>query len=101
MELVNLELNDLLDEGFDIDLTGFELPDDLFENQEIIEDEVPEEVEERCKTGDLWKLGGHRLICGDSTDSNVIDNLMNGTKADMVFTDPPYGYNYQSNMRTK
>lgn len=45
--------------------------------------------------------GGHRLICGDSTDAAIIDRLMDGQKADMVFTDPPYGYNYQSNMRTK
>ena len=50
---------------------------------------------------DESEIHSHRLICGDSTDVNVIDRLMDGGKADMVFTDPPYGYNYQSNMRTK
>lgn len=101
MEIVISELEDLKAMDFDIELTGFELPDET-EQTEVIEDEVPEEVETRAKVGDLWKLGGgHRLICGDSTDSAVIDKLMDGQKADMVFTDPPYGYNYQSNMRTK
>ena len=100
MELVISELEDLKAMDFDIELTGFELPDET-EQTEVIEDEVPEEVETRAKLGDLWKLGGHRLICGDSTDTAVIDRLMAGQKADMVFTDPPYGYNYQSNMRTK
>ena len=98
--MVISELEDLQAMDFDIELTGFELPDET-EQTEVIEDEVPEEVETRAKLGDLWKLGGNRLICGDSTDAAVIDKLMDGQKADMVFTDPPYGYNYQSNMRTK
>lgn len=72
---------------------GFELNLDDDEPQEIEEDEAPEEVETRCKLGDIWQLGNHRLICGDSTDVNVIDRLMDGVKADMVFTDPPYGMN--------
>lgn len=94
MDLVTSELEMLLDNDFDIDLTGFELPDDEpDEEADVIEDDVPEEVETRCKLGDLWKLGGHRLICGDSTDVNVIDRLLDGQKADMVFTDPPYGMN--------
>lgn len=83
---------------FDID---WDLPD-LDNDAEIIEDEAPEPpAEPKAMIGDLYELGGHRLICGDSTDSAVIDRLMDGTQADMVFTDPPYGYNYQSNMRTK
>ena len=82
----------------EIDFTGYDIEWDLPELQEeepqdIIEDEVPENVETRCKIGDLWQLGGHRLICGDSTDIAVIDRLMDGVKADMVFTDPPYGMN--------
>ena len=89
MDLVFSELEELKDMDFDIELTGFELPDET-EQIEITEDEVPEEVETRAKVGDLWKLGGHRLICGDSTDITVIDRLMDGVKADMVFTDPPY-----------
>jgi len=84
-----------LDGIFDIDMSefGFELNLDDNEPQEIVEDEVPEEVETRCKLGDLWQLGEHFLICGDSTDPAVIDRLMDGVKADMVMTDPPYGIN--------
>ena len=84
---------------FDID---WGLPEDIEEPSEIEEDEAPEPpTEPKAKLGDLYILGNHRLICGDSTDVAVIDRLMDGVKADMVFTDPPYGYNYQSNMRTK
>jgi len=76
---------------FDID---WGLPEDIEENTEIEEDEVPEPPEEpRAKLGDLWQLGSHRLICGDSTNVAVIDRLMDGVKADCVFTDPPYGMN--------
>ena len=65
-------------------------------------DDVPEPPEEPItKPGDLWILGNHRLLCGDSTDVLAVERLMDGQKADMVFTDPPYGMSYQSNMRTK
>ena len=84
----------------DMSQFGFEISEEE-EPTKITEDDVPEEVETRCKLGDLWQMGGHRLICGDCTDTGVLDKLMNGQKADMVFTDPPYGYSYQSNMRTK
>ena len=89
-ELEGLDFDDY-DFGFDID---FDLDEE--EPQEIEEDEIPEEVETRCKLGDVWKLGNHRLICGDSTDPAVIDRLMDGVKADMVFTDPPYGMKKES-----
>ena len=83
-ELEGLDF-DGFDFGFDLDL------DDLFEDEkEIEEDEIPEKAETRCKLGDLWQLGNHRLICGDSTDPAVIDRLMDGVKAECVFTDPPY-----------
>ena len=101
MDLVLAELQDLEDMDFDISLTGFEMPEIEAEDSEIIEDDVPEVVETRCKHGDLWKLGGHRLICGDSTDIAVIDRLMDGAKADMVFCDAPYGYKYESNHQDK
>lgn len=88
-ELLNMELGDLdfgdFDFGFDHDI------DEHFEDEkEIEEDEIPQKAETRCKLGDLWKLDSHRLICGDSTDVAVIDRLMDGVKADCVFTDPPY-----------
>ena len=78
MDLVNLELQALQDMDFDISLTGFEMPEIETEEPEIVEDEIPEEVETRCKLGDIWQLGDHRLICGDCTDSAVLDNLMGG-----------------------
>ena len=90
MNLVVSELEMLQSLDFDIDLTGFELPEEE-EEVEVVEDEEPETVEERCRPGDLWKLGSHRLICGDSTSPTTISRLMNGKIADMVFTDPPYG----------
>jgi len=58
-------------------------------------DEVPEEVETRCKPGDLWILGRHRLLCGDSTKADDVARLMDGAVAEMMFTDPPYGVNYE------
>ena len=101
MNLVNMELEALDDMDFDVSLTGFEMPEIEVEDSEIIEDDVPEEVETRCKVGDLWQLGSHRLICGDSTDIAVIDRLMDGVKADMVFTDPPYNVDYSNVDRPK
>lgn len=91
LEALGQEL-DLGEIGFDKD----DLSKLLFTKQEIKEgltgdDKIPEEVETRCKLGDLWILGEHRLLCGDSTDILQIQKLMGGDKADMVFTDPPYG----------
>ena len=95
-ELLDIDTIDMSDYGFDIDLNI-----DI-EEQEIIEDEVPEVPEEpKAKLGDIYQLGNHRLMCGDSTSEEDVAKLMNGVKVDMVFTDPPYGYEYQSNMRTK
>lgn len=57
---------------------------------EVVEDEVPEQVEPRTKPGDLWTLGRHRLLCGDSTNADDVARLMDGEKADLCFTSPPY-----------
>lgn len=54
-------------------------------------DEKEAQIEKKCSKGDIWRLGEHRLMCGDSTDEAAIKRLMDGDKADMVFTDPPYG----------
>jgi len=59
----------------------------------IEDDEIPEVKESKVKRGDIWQLGEHRVMCGDSTSSDDVAKLMNGEKADMVFTDPPYGIN--------
>lgn len=100
---INADLGDL-GPDFDIDLLGiknFTLePADKLEPQ-CDEDEVPEVVEPKTKLGDIYQLGRHRLMCGDSTSIDAVEKLMDGEKADMVFTDPPYGVSYQSNMRTK
>lgn len=77
---------------------------DTEEKATVVEDEIPEvdtDTPPITRLGDIWQLGEHRLICGDSTDALNINILMQGKKADLVFTDPPYGYEYQSNMRTK
>lgn len=79
---------------FDIDLLGIknfviEPVDKLAPGCD--EDEVPEKVEPRTKLGDIYQLGPHRLMCGDSTSIDAVEKLMDGEKADMVFTDPPYG----------
>lgn len=87
---------ELLSEDFEVDTLndwGIELEIENLNSQEVVEDEVPEEVETRCKLGDIWQLGEHRLMCGDSTSITDVEKLMNGVKADMVFTDPPYGMN--------
>ena len=61
----------------------------------IEDDEIPEVKESKVKRGDIWQLGEHRVMCGDSTSSDDVAKLMNGEKADMVFTDPPYGVSYK------
>lgn len=78
----------------DIDMSEFGFDVKMQDDQtEIIEDDAPEQAEPRCKLGDLWQLGNHRLICGDSTNVAVIDRLMDGAKAELLLTDPPYGIN--------
>jgi DNA modification methylase len=73
------------------------------ENPKVIdEDEVPElPVEAKTKLGDLYHLRRHRLLCGDSTDEPTVARLMDGEKADMVFTDPPYGVSYTGGLQFK
>ena len=81
MDLVNIELESLRDMDFDIELTGFELPELTIEEDEPEEVGIPEEVETRCKTGDIWQLGEHKLICGDSTDKITLDMLLGGRRS--------------------
>ena len=98
-ELLKIELEDLKNMNFDITLTGFELEDFDFSMDEtkVIEDEFDENVTEEptSKKGEIYKLGKHFLMCGDSTDINDVEKLMNGVKADMLLTDPPYNVDYE------
>lgn len=100
---INAEIENL---GPDLDLDLLGLKDFLLDLSESDEkgdaDETPPVPKvAKSKLGDLWILGNHRLLCGDSTDIACVERLMNGEKADMVFTDPPYGYSYESNYQNK
>ena len=99
-DLLRIELDELGEMGFDLELTGFSL--DEIEGLEV--EEIAPEYEEDAdgeiteppaepitKEGDVWILGKHRLMCGDSTSIDAVDKLMDGNKVDMVNTDPPYG----------
>lgn len=86
-------------EDWGLDIPAFET-DEVLEAEEDDFDATPPE-EPITVLGNLYEIGEHCLLCGDSTDSDQVAKLMNGNKADMVFTDPPYGVSYQSNMRTK
>jgi DNA modification methylase len=99
--ILNLELNELNDLGFGLDLIGFS-KDELnallnpIESKEGLtdEDSVPEVPEEpKTKLGDIYQLGNHRLMCGDSTMLHDVEKLMIGVYPDLIHTDPPYGMN--------
>lgn len=91
-------LGEELDGIFDIDMSdlGFDLTEEE-EETEIIEDEVPEQVEPIAKQGDIWQLGRHRLMCGDSTSVDNMNKLFGGNTIDLVLSDPPYGIDVVQN----
>ena len=96
-ELLRLELGELEELNFNIDLTGFSTDEiDALTPEQIPhgltdEDVVPDLADPISKMGDVWLLGNHRVMCGDSTSIDAVEKLLDGQKADMVFTDPPYG----------
>ena len=95
------DMDDLKDWGFsDADLQLFDI-EDVASDGLTDDDEVPEVEEAITQTGDLWMLGDHKVLCGDATKKEDVELLMDGNKADMVFTDPPYGYSYESNYQNK
>ena len=88
------ELAQLAIDGIDMEQFGFEVGEDFIDHSEIVEDEAPEVQEEAvAKLGQIYQLGDHRLMCGDSTDAESISKLMGGEKAELLLTDPPYGIN--------
>ena len=109
-ELLAMELQELMaaDLGFDLGITGFTIAevDRLIDGLEPVEDgdpatdalPDPARVATRCRRGDLWQLGSHRLICGDARDRQVIEALMDGEVAEMAFTDPPYNVAIEGNV---
>lgn len=107
-EMLALELGDLKDMEFDLSLTGFSTDEiNALLTPTVVEgltdeDAVPEVPENPVtKLGDVWVLGKHRLMCGDSTSVDAVEQLMDGQKADMVFTDPPYGVSYEGGHNKK
>lgn len=87
IDLLLEEINGLEFDGFDMD---WDLPEEPEEEPAVEEIDIPEDAEQRTKKGDIYQLGEHRLIVGDSTDPETIKRLMNGQKADLILTDPPY-----------
>jgi DNA modification methylase len=107
--MLTIELKDLEDEGFDLTLTGFDDKEldallNVIEGTDGLTDEdaVPDVPEEpKTKLGDVYILGNHRLMCGDSTSVDAVEKLLEGQKADLLFTDPPYGVSYEGGHNKK
>ncbi len=108
-ELLAIELQHLVDLDFDVELTGFEIAEIDFVIEEAgankagesdrIEDAVPvSDGPTVTKAGDVWTLGAHRLICGDARDAEVIAKLLDGRRAHLMFTDPPYNVPIDGNV---
>ncbi len=105
-DLLPLEIKELQEVNFDLSLLGFDTeeldkllngePENTISDGETDADAVPEVPEEAVsRLGEIYRLGDHRLMCGDSTKAEDVARLMAGTKADLVFTDPPYGVSYR------
>ena len=101
LDMLKLEVSALDSSEFNLDLLGFEdgfldgLLEDEEDDTEQDEDSVPDVTDEhKSMLGDVWILGEHRLMCGDSTSVDSVEKLLNGQKSDLIFTDPPYGMSY-------
>ena len=106
-EMLITEFLDLKSVGYDLNLTGFSLNEINELNPEVIEgltdeDAVPEvPIEPKSKLGDIYTLGNHRLMCGDSTSIDAVNELTNGHGVDMLLTDPPYNVAYEGGTKEK
>ena len=105
LDLLRTELLDLKEAGFDLDLTGFSLEEinDLLLGVAVEDDKDPDDCPDapevaHSQLGDIWELGPHRVMCGDSTSPAAWASLMAGEKADAVWTDPPYNVAYESKL---
>jgi len=88
-QVLTEQLKELELAEWDVEALGFDATVEPL--QDVVEDEIPEQVEPKAKLGNVWQLGRHRLVCGDATDIATVQKLMAGTKADLVLTDPPFG----------
>jgi DNA modification methylase len=108
--MLRIEIASLQDDDFDVSLTGFDadalaelMAGDEPEGEGETDDDAVPEVSETpiSRPGDVWLLGSHRLLCGDSTVAESYDRLLDGEPVDMVFTDPPYNVNYANSAKDK
>lgn len=97
LEMEEIELESLEN----VNILPFEAEKKITSNIEEDNFEFNDGLETDIVIGDLFEIGKHRILCGDSTNFNDVEKLMNSEKADMVFTDPPYGYRYESNHQNK
>lgn len=98
-DLLTDELRDLIEDNFNLKSLGFDNDElkELLDDNDLVEDEAPPIPDvPRAKRGEIYRLGRHRVMCGDSTEHEDVRKLMNGQQADLVMTDPPYNVNYQS-----
>lgn len=107
-EMLKIEIEELDGLDFDVDLLGFDLSDFVFDTGEdissdVIEDDYEEPVPKKAKSrpGDIYQLGNHRLMCGDSTNLKDVQSLMSGALADLLITDPPYNVDYHGGTAEK
>jgi DNA modification methylase len=101
-EVLNKQLDELEQAGFEVADWGFETPEVPILDVETFEDEVPGAPDNpETKLGDTWHLGHHTLVCGDSTDSTVLQLALRSELADCVFTDPPYNVAYEGGTKDK
>ncbi len=108
-EILVVELQGLLADGFEVVLTGFEVPEiDVIldaaadaKSDRHGDDNIPEAGLAVTQAGDLWLLGAHRVFCGNALEGASYDNLLDGTKASLIFTDPPYNVSIDGNVGGK
>ena len=107
-EMLKVEIDNLKELNFNIDLTGFSANEllELFPDTDIEgltdEDAVPNTPEKSITVeGDIWVLGNHKIICGSSTEPSIVDNLLKGVKPHLMVTDPPYGVKYDASWRNE